>query len=276
MKIKFLGTAAAEGIPALFCNCALCRYATEHRGKEIKTRSQSLVDDKILIDFPADTYMHVLYGGLDLKSIRTLIVTHSHSDHLYERDFWCRVKGIANDIDEEPLHVYLGKSGYEQAMSFTTEKMKDSDRVVLHKIEPFISFEAEGYVITPLEADHDEKSSPTLYIIEKDGKRLLYAHDTGIFPEKTWQYLSEYKNSFDLVSIDCTAMLLEGWRRHHLGLDGDRIVIDRLRDMGLVSANTKIYVNHFSHNGKATHDELVNAAMEHSFGVAYDGFEVEF
>ena len=277
MKIKFYGTAAAEGIPALFCDCYICRYAREHRGKDVKTRSQALVDGKILIDFPADTYMHMLYGGLDLKSIRTLIITHGHADHLYERDFWCRSRGIANDIPEnEPLNVYVAESGYEHSKLFIDEKMKDTNRVVLHKIEPFVAFDAEGYTITPLAADHDQKSSPVIYIIEKDGKRLLYAHDTGIFPEKSWQYLSEYKKSFDFVSIDCTSMLLKGYNRHHLGLDGDVMVIDRLRNLGLIDSNTKIYANHFSHNGRATHDELVTAASEYGFGVTYDGLEVEF
>ena len=60
MKLKYLGTAAAEGIPGMFCNCRVCRNALEVRGKEIKTRSQALLDDKLLIDFPPDTYLHIL------------------------------------------------------------------------------------------------------------------------------------------------------------------------------------------------------------------------
>ena len=33
MKIKFLGTGAAEGWPALFCECAACKKAEELGGK---------------------------------------------------------------------------------------------------------------------------------------------------------------------------------------------------------------------------------------------------
>ena len=51
MKLKYYGTAAAEGIPGLFCNCRVCQNALKKRGKEIKTRSQALLDGKILIDF---------------------------------------------------------------------------------------------------------------------------------------------------------------------------------------------------------------------------------
>ena len=46
MNIQFLGTAAAEGIPALFCKCRVCQNALAVRGKEIKTRSQAIVDGK--------------------------------------------------------------------------------------------------------------------------------------------------------------------------------------------------------------------------------------
>jgi glyoxylase-like metal-dependent hydrolase (beta-lactamase superfamily II) len=100
MKITYYGTAAAEGIPGLFCKCRVCENARKVKGKEIKTRSQALVDDKILIDFPADTYMHALNYGLPLEDIHTCIVTHSHMDHLYERELWCRCPGIGNEIPE--------------------------------------------------------------------------------------------------------------------------------------------------------------------------------
>ena len=36
MKLKYLGTAAAEGIPALFCRCEMCAYARKAGGKEIR------------------------------------------------------------------------------------------------------------------------------------------------------------------------------------------------------------------------------------------------
>lgn len=55
MKIKYLGTAAAEGIPAIFCHCEICKHAREHGGKNIRTRAQALIDDKIMLDLGPDT-----------------------------------------------------------------------------------------------------------------------------------------------------------------------------------------------------------------------------
>gem|GEM_PF-4622368 len=34
MRLKYLGTAAAEAFPALFCSCEQCKAAEKTRGKE--------------------------------------------------------------------------------------------------------------------------------------------------------------------------------------------------------------------------------------------------
>ena len=83
MKLTFLGTAAAEGFPAVFCNCAFCREARKRGGKNVRTRSQSLVNDDLLLDLPADTYFHFLKNGIEGHRISYLFVTHSHEDHFY-------------------------------------------------------------------------------------------------------------------------------------------------------------------------------------------------
>src|SRR5450759_3362266 len=106
MKFKYLGTAAAEGWPAMFCTCDHCMRAKTVGGRNIRTRSQAIIDDKLLIDFPADTYLHVLYQGLDLTKVSSCIITHDHSDHLYPADFEMRRKGFAYLPSESPLTIY--------------------------------------------------------------------------------------------------------------------------------------------------------------------------
>ena len=49
MKITFLGTAAAEGVPAIFCNCEYCQNARLKGGKNIRTRSQEIINEYIKI-----------------------------------------------------------------------------------------------------------------------------------------------------------------------------------------------------------------------------------
>lgn len=274
MKLRYLGTAAAEGIPGLFCNCKICQNALKVRGKEIKTRSQAIVDDTLLIDFPPDTYLHIINYGLDLRQVHHCIITHAHHDHLLAGDFWCRLEGIANDIGEEPLHVYLTAPGYQKAES-ALGKASHGARLQFHQIHAFEPFDAGEYHIIPLAANHDPTSEPVIFIIEHDDKTILYANDTGIFPECTWEYLEQYPKIFDLVSLDCTAMLLKGWRNSHMGLDTNTEVYERLCSMGRCTAETMAIINHFSHNGLATHEELVKAASEYGFAVSYDGLEIE-
>ena len=276
MKIKFLGTAAAEGIPALFCDCAVCQNARKVGGKEIKTRSQAIVDDKILIDFPADTYMHALYGGLDLVSVRHCIITHGHMDHLYERDFWCRNPGIGNgSVDGTVMDVYMTEATRNIASEYY-EKQVNKERVRLNTIKAYEPFEIEDYRIIPLRAYHDPSTEPVFYIIEHGEKTMLYANDTGYFFDEVWEYLSKYERKFDFVSLDCTGMMLENYRHGHMGLTVDAEVVEKLREIGRCDDNTVVYVNHFSHNGKATHEELVGHAAKYGFGVTYDGWEIEF
>ena len=276
MKIKFFGTAAAEGIPALFCDCRICENARRVGGKEIKTRSQAMVDDKILIDFPPDTYMHALYGGLDLIGVRHCIITHSHSDHLYEKDFWCRNRGIGNgSVDGTTLDVYITEKGRTNSSPYYDAGV-DKERVRMNVIRAFEPFEIEDYRIIPLSACHDEKTEPVFYLIEKGDKTLLYANDTGYFPDATWEFLSKYERKIDFISLDCTGMLIPDYRHHHMGLSTNVEVVERMKGMGLFHEGTVFYVHHFSHNGRATHEELVAEAKKQGFYVTYDGLEVEF
>lgn len=117
MKIKILGTAAAEGFPAMFCECDTCKRARAVGGRNLRTRSQALVDDTLLIDFGPDTLSHTLYGGLNLTRVTDLLITHSHCDHLLVSDFENRKDGYCKIYNKKPLNVY--------ATTPSTEKIKE-------------------------------------------------------------------------------------------------------------------------------------------------------
>lgn len=61
-----------------------------------------------------------------------------------------------------------------------------------------------------------------------------------------------------------------------MSLDTDKEVYDRLTEIGVCDKNTIVYVNHFSHNGGLTHEELVVEAKKYGFLATYDGLEVVF
>ncbi|MBU3191700.1 hypothetical protein K9O30_20275 [Clostridium bowmanii] len=91
-----MGTAAGEGWPALFCECEYCVRAREKGGENIRTRSSCIIDEKYMVDFPPDTYMHVLNNGLSLNKVEHLIITHSHEDHFYPEDIHMRKEPYAH------------------------------------------------------------------------------------------------------------------------------------------------------------------------------------
>lgn len=72
MKIKILGTCAAEGWPALFCNCSSCQKARQLGGKNIRTRSSLQIDDLLKIDLPPDTLVHSYKYNMKLHKLRYL------------------------------------------------------------------------------------------------------------------------------------------------------------------------------------------------------------
>lgn len=275
MKIKFLGTAAAEGIPALYCQCDICKHAWENKGKNIRTRSQALIDDDLIIDFGPDTYSHVLKYEVPIDMIHHVLITHKHSDHFYPNDLLFRRPGYASKVDEGPLNVYGCEPSYEQVLKIE-ERENMSEYLKAHKITPLNSFNILDYKVTPLPAQHDERAGAVLYLLEKGNKSMFYAHDTGNFLKETWDYLANLEKPLDLISLDCTAMLRLGWDYGHLSFDCFMKVIDRLKEIKAIDEKTIIVANHFSHNGYATHQMMQDEADKYGVIVSYDGLEVEF
>ena len=82
MIVKYLGTGAAEGIPAVFCHCDVCQYARKHKGRNIRTRAQALIDGKLLLDFGPDTYMHSLQYDINLADIEVCFIPSVQSNEM--------------------------------------------------------------------------------------------------------------------------------------------------------------------------------------------------
>lgn len=276
MKLTYLGTAAAEGIPAMFCACETCEKTRAAGGRNIRTRSQALVDDTLLIDFPPDTYHHIVQYGLNLMKVQHLLITHAHSDHLYSEDLYMRRKDFAHFPNgvTPPMTLYISASSFARMGYCWDADMAKYCNLHLQIIEPFVTYTVGEYQVTPLPADHDKGIEPMIFLIQKDAKTLLYANDTGYFTDGTWQYLETHTPHMDWVSLDCTGVR-EDYRRGHMGLQANRDVKQRLLEIGCAHDSTRFCVHHFSHNGKATYDETVELAKPDGFHVSYDTMQVE-
>lgn len=276
MKLKYYGTAAAEGFPAIFCKCDRCIEALRLGGKNIRTRSQACIDDKILIDFNEDTYLHMVRYGLDLRYINNVLITHKHEDHLYKFDFGNLREGFSHPPQGqlEPMRVYSSEKSIAPLKEYV-ENLK-INRIETVAVKEFESFEAEGYKITAFPANHDYAACGSVfYSVEREGKNILYANDTGFFPDSVWVFFEREKPYYNIVSLDCTSMLNDEAYNWHMGLKTCIMVKEKMLSIGVCDEKTKFVLNHFSHNSTPLFDECERLGTENGFLVSFDTMEIE-
>ncbi len=278
MKLTYLGTAAAEGWPAVFCNCEYCKKAKDRGGKNIRTRSQAIINNELLLDFPADTYSHALKNGLDLSAVKFCFVTHSHIDHFMPTDLFFRNDHVYAHNLSEPAMTLYGNEAVMKRFDYYISRREDESKdlgVSTVTLKPFDTVTAGDYTVTALPANHAEGEDALVYLIRHDGKTLLYLHDTGIPSEDFFDFLEKNKVVCDLISFDCTYVALPSGGGH-LGMDSCLLLRDRFEKIGVSTPDTVCVINHFSHNGMLIHDELEPEAASMMFLTAYDGMTVEF
>lgn len=274
MKFQYLGTAASEGWPALFCNCEYCLKAKQRGGKNLRTRSQAIINEDLLIDFPEDTFSHMLSSGKDFSKVRWCVVTHSHCDHFVPIDF-CFRGGCYGHNMAEPLLTVIGSAQVKEYYDRMNHSYGEDNGCTNFEVIPLYEPRKYGkYTITALHANHIPAEEGHIYIISDSEKTVLYLHDTGLLYDEVWDYLISNHIKADLVSYDCTYVAIPSCGGH-MGLDTCTVTRDRLLKEGIIDGHTINCINHFSHNGKLIHDELVSVAEKLGFLTAYDGMEIE-
>lgn len=276
MIIKYLGTGAAEGIPAVFCHCEICQYARLHKGKNIRTRSQALIDGKLLIDFGPDTYMHSLRYDIEMADIQVCFITHSHDDHLYLEDIRARRKSRANLKPDTPILKVYGGKGVKNVLKPRDDGFITKDNSVrFFELKAFEQVEVlSEYKVTALPAVHGTES-PFVYVIEKEGKTFLYGHDTDYFEETVWDYLRDNGIYFNAVSLDCTEVIKHIEYQGHMNFEKMQNMCSRLIQEKCIDENTLIIANHISHNGLANYETAAEVGEKLGFVVSYDGMKID-
>ena len=272
MKLQYMGTAAAEAMPAIFCECDTCRRAREAGGKNIRMRSGLLINDRMMIDYCPDVYALSMRFGLHLSEVTDLFITHSHHDHFDAEDLLMRRAPVFCRA-EEKLRLFVNEAtlarldeavkydheGYESYLAVTT----------LEYFKPYQT--ADGLTVTYLPANHAPKENAGFYVITDGNSTVVYAHDTGVFPEESMAFLK--KQSIDLISLDCCYGRRSN-RNGHMGMPENREMVAALRQAGALKENATVIVNHFSHNCGQLHEELEAEVAADGFLVSYDGMTV--
>ncbi len=284
MKIRFLGTGAAEGAPAIYCKCEVCEQLRRRGKEEWHTRSQIVIDGELGIDFPPDAYVHALTQGVDLGAIRYLLITHSHMDHFYAHDFILRgYKYTRTPL--APLEIYGNAEVCKVFAECTRRELREeiAQTISMREIrafEPFTVGGENGYAVTALPAQHSQTETAFVYLVEKGNRTYLHLTDTGRLPKETLDYLQDYAKRtgrrVDLVAFDCTFLFqTAGTVSRHMGLEDNKAMQEEMMRREIVDARTKYVITHYSHNAAPLSENLARAQKEYGYQPAFDGTTIE-
>jgi phosphoribosyl 1,2-cyclic phosphate phosphodiesterase len=287
MNMMFLGSGAAEAIPAAFCQCDYCRKVRKNGGRDIRARSTFRIDERHQIDFGPDTCCQVIKYGLDLYDLEHILITHSHEDHFDLSEIMG--KEMAAVDNGRPVYIYLSTSAAEWANSLIdlylgkkeeTELKRIKEKYLLIPVDYFESFTAGDLKVSALKANHrvrDGNEFGLNYLIKlKDGRTMLYASDTGYYKQETWEFLVGKRA--DIVVMEST--FGDNYRGYqpegHLDVKNFISVLERMETIGFIDCSTDIYATHINHKHNLMHDDMQRMFDESGYKVtvAYDGLRI--
>jgi len=268
MNIRLLGTGAADGIPSLFSNDEVSRFAREHGGKDVRSRSAALVDGVLKIDLGPDSSMQMQRDNLDARDWTALLFTHSDDDHFMPSEIQYALYPFT-DLEHLPYTIF----GNDVICAEIRRRYPDWP-IELIETRSFQSYTHGEYRITPVRARHIPTEDCQNLIIQRGGKSLLYASDTGVWSEETFAFLRGHE--LDALVIECTDGFCELDYEGHLSIQECIQVVGRLRREGVLRLDSKVVTTHHGIRGRARHCDLERALCPHGIEPGHDGMVVEF
>jgi len=267
MNVTLLGTASAEGWPGLFCRCESCARARRLGGKNIRTRSSSLIDGVLKIDFPPDILHQVIQNNLDLQSLKAVLFTHGHDDHFSVPELQYLGKYFTSEAIKTVLPIYGPPDVIERLRELLNPMLVP---VALHTLQMWKRTCVAGYGVTPIRAQHDTSRECYNFLIQDEsGTTLLYATDTGWYEEETWHFLAG--KWIDGIVVECTKGLKQDGYMAHMCIPEIIRMRDKLQAMGTLAPGAPIVTTHHSHLCGMMHEELSAVLAPSRIQVGFDG-----
>ena len=263
MKIQLLGTGAAEGIPALYQDSAVSRYARKHGGKDLRSPAAAVIDDLVKVDFGPDTYAQAAREQLNPADWQSLFFTHSDDDHLCASELqYCMFPFTEHEFCPFPIF------GNEVVIAEIQRRYPEWPFELI-TTRSFESVKWQDYTITPIKAYHKSDEDAQNLIFDDGKVKFLYGTDTGIWEDPTWEYLSGVQ--LDGMVLECTDGFRKGAYFGHLCLSECVMIVEKLREAGILKKDAVVATTHHSHLGEATHGQLEDALRPHGIEPGFDG-----
>ena len=247
MRIRLLGTGSADGWPNPFCECGSC--TSERRAGRTRVPTSALVDDVIMIDSGPTAPYTASRGGISLRGVEHVVLTHGHPDHLAPSILLWRewISGLPM------LHVW----GPAMAIDLCRDWVGPDSPVEFHVIaagdRASLATAAGTYDIHALEANHDPRGNDAiagealLFDVQSphDG-RLLYATDTGPFTPRILDAITDRR--YDAVLIDESFGDKTDHGTGHFDLVSLPASLQDARACAAITDTTRVVAVHLSHH----------------------------
>ena len=287
MKLTFIGTGTSIGVPAIGCECEVCK-SQDPRDKRL--RASAILETnkglRILIDCGPDFRQQILKQKFD--KIDAVLITHEHYDHvggaddlrpfalfgdvdvyaqcdvidtLHKTMPYCFKKELYPGVPHLHLHeIHHGKKFYISRPHEITAKFPPSGATldgVMHKNWRTANISAidEKIEVLPIRVMHGK-----LPILGYRFGKLAYITDMKSIEEESEKLL----NGIDTLVIN--ALRFE--KEHH----SHQLVKDAIEFANRIGAK-HTYLTHLTHD-IGTHN-IANKRLPEGFEFAYDGLQIE-
>lgn len=255
-ELLFLGTGAADW-PVEY---GVTKEAA--RNGQVRGNASLLVRGRLLIDCGPTVPDAMALFGVEASQVTDLLLTHGHSDHLDP----AAVTRLADaPTRRAPLRLH--------ATADSAQAVATVAGVEFHEVMPGAAFSVAGLMAHPLPANHvvEEGGLAVHYLLEDQGRSLLYATDGAWLLKPTWQALQSRR--LTTIVWDATNGETAGdWRVfEHNSVDMIRLMLQTLRQQGVVDAGTQLFLTHMARTLCVPHHEMAARLGPEGLTVAHDG-----
>jgi len=240
-----------------------------------------------LIDMPAEIFMQAERYNIELTQTKYLLITHSDKDHLYPYLLRWRylrpgtpspppldvVGPRFSDIEKLTICGNKTVCGLISAELSDIPDLRSNDYLVeLLPVEPFEEMRLGDMFIRTLRANHGQREDALNFIIQREGRTILYGLDTGWFLPETYEVIKEFR--YDLVILEATfgdGRASDG----HFNFDLLRRARTAFGEDGLLREKGIFCATHFCPHFSPTHDLITPRLAREGILAAYDGMELE-